>query len=422
MVINGSLVRAEDLWRRHRPHQLSLWEDSGQSVAPAVALFSPSLTAQGRATSGRVSLLTRRQVEGWGRSVALDDGSAITMTAGDLVLGIDGWTDRVEVGDAVAVPRNIIWPGTQTDLAVAELLAWQIAEGHELPNDASVLITQKNRAVLERLQMLASEIEDRHGIRMNTTPIHERRGRPAYLGIYSRAYQVWLARQGYRWGHTSAAKRLPDFLVAADHAGLRVFLRAFFAAEGSVNTSAGNVEISSASREILDQLSLMLRRFGIWLRIKPKVKAATNSPQPVHRLYWTGYIGGPSLRTFAQHVGFAHDDKQQRLLTVATRTCNTNVEGIPTRDIVDAARAIGLPYREFVPSRGYLTSPGAGRDAARKISEMLLAQSAMTAEKYRAGKRHNARPTTEAVYEQMDAESVASCQQEPKSAELSGSE
>ncbi len=88
------------------------------------------------------------------------------------------------------------------------------------------------------------------------------------------------------------------------------------------------VEISSASGWLMRQLSCMLRRFGIWLRITEKQKRATNGSR-IYRTYYIGLIGGDSVRRFCDLVGFSDPVKQAKLAKLCEPTANTNTEGIP---------------------------------------------------------------------------------------------
>ncbi len=132
------------------------------------------------------------------------------------------------------------------------------------------------------------------------------------------------------------------------------------------------VEVSSASPELMDQLSLMLRRFGVWLRTSKKRKRATNGSRVV-RTYYNGIIGGESLRRLHDLVGVDDPRKASRLADVASKPCNTNVGGVPVADVLQEARDLTrLPWLHLTPSRAYAFNSGAASPAAaRKIAGML---------------------------------------------------
>jgi intein/homing endonuclease len=408
VLINGFLVRAEDAWKRFASDDRR-FDGEGEWAKPTEPLATTALAKDGRTVSARISSLYRQKVSEWGRRVTLDDGSTLTITDRHKLHGADDWTLDVKPGDRVAVPRRIVWEGTPEDPEVVELLAWQIAEGHELPNVGRLTVTQKDRDRLERLRGLARSIGDRYGLNMHSLPIKTPPGKSPFLGINSRPYRTWLKREfGYDWGRKSARKRIPDRVVAANDATVRVFLRAFLAAEGSVNAAMRVVEVSSASRELMDQLSLMLRRFGIWLRIADKRKRATNGAGIV-RTYYAGLIGGESLRRLAELVGIDDPRKAARLKEVAAKPSNTNVGGVPVADVLQEARsATGLPWLHLTPSRAYAFGPGgASPAAAENIAARLRAAARKeAAEHWRGPKGQPPKPSTVAAYRDLDREAL----------------
>src|SRR5262249_26377542 len=154
-----------------------------------------------------------------------------------------------------------------------------------------------------------------------------------------------LEASGYRWGQKSAGKRLPDWLMAADGDTVRAFLRHYFAAEGSVSRGQRSVEVTSASRWLILQLRTLLRRFGIWMRVKRRLKRATNG-SGIRREYYVGLLGGSAARLFRNRIGFDDPVKQAALDEVTAGPANTNVEGVPAADLLAAlAEATGVPLR-----------------------------------------------------------------------------
>ena len=281
VFVNGALTRIDELWERYAGPG---WSDQeGLWARPKEPLVTNSLADDGRIVASRISAMYRQPVRERGRRITLDDGSVITITNSHRLLSLDEWTRHLVPGDVVCVPQKLSWAGEPLPYELVELVAWQLAEGHELDHTQGrrwpdrVVITQKDTSVLNRLRRLATAVGERYGIRMNTMPISQRPDRAATLTIASSAYRKLLERElQYTWGRRSAHKRIPDRVMAAEDLTVIGFLRAFFDAEGSVTPRHRRVEITSASREVIDQLSTLLRRFRVWLRISRKEKAATN--------------------------------------------------------------------------------------------------------------------------------------------------
>ena len=405
VLVNGTLITAEKIWSSYAANQ-GRFDGEGYWSEPTEPLETTALTVDGRLTKAPVSRLYRQRVAEWGRRVILDDGSKITITNRHKLHGENGWTLDIAPGGRVAVPRRVVWHGQREDPKLVELLAWQIAEGYENPDSAALSITQKDLGRLVHLHSLLSTVAESYGLGINSPRIMEPHGRTPYLRINSHSYRIFLEREfGYDWGRKSAHKRIPDRIVSSDDQSIRSFLRAYMAAEGSVSTSQRLVEITSASRELMNQLSLMFRRFGIWLRIATKRKCATNGSR-ILRTYYTGIIGGTSLRRLASLVEIADAEKSRKLEEVADCLGNDNVGGVPVSDLLREAREkTGLPWLHLTPSSAYAYRPNgtASPEAAlRIVTRMRAAATEGAGDRWRGARNKPAKPRTLATYATLD--------------------
>lgn len=356
IIVNGHLRTIKEAFSAYADLENLHDDGEGEWSLPTEQLQVPTLTASGAIELREVKHLYRQKVREVGQKVTLSDGSEITMTKAHRLRGLRGWQNQFEVGDHVAVPRQIPWQGEAVDPDLVTLLAWQISEGSEAPATGCCRITQKDGSVLERVKTSAQAWSERSGVDLNGMPIvSHSSGRAAYLQITSTPYRRYLEERDYAWGKKSAEKRIPDWIVAADDATVALFLSEFFAAEAHVGKS--HFELTMASEWMMRQVQLMLRRFGIWMRLKPKRARATNGAN-VWRTYWRGQVSGPSLRLLTEKVGIADQSKQARLDEIAETKSNTNIEGIPFRDLMDELRKIsGLPQRALdFPNRAIRTS------------------------------------------------------------------
>jgi hypothetical protein len=231
---------------------------------------------------------------------------------------------------------------------LVKFLAWQIAEGYEMSGLAVLKITQKDESVLKELLQCLHRFSEKFQIKINHPAVHSRsNNRAADLTLYSAAYRRFLETRGYEWGKLSREKSIPPFVMQADLESVRLFLSNYFAAEAAVLPRMRSIEISTASPLLIQQLSHLLRRFGIWLRITAKQKCATNGTG-IFRTYYIGTMGGNAARKFCQQIGFSDPRKQERLEKICEHKNNTNVEGIPVSGIM--ARAVAttrLPMRHL---------------------------------------------------------------------------
>lgn len=302
VAVNGILQTAEAMWNAYAGE--TEFDGEGFWAVPTEPLLVNALDEENsRIVLAPIRRLYRQRVQEKLRRVRLEDGSSVTITRQHRLLTSRGWTSDLQVGDYVCVPAKMVWEGQPADPDLIKFLAWQIAEGYELCGRGTVNISQKDTELLEA--------------------------------------------KGYCWGKLSREKSIPPFIMQADLDSVRLFLRNYFDAEAVVVPSMQSIEISSASPLLIQQLSFLLRRFGVWLRISAKQKRATNGTG-IFRTYSIGVIGGNSARRFLQEIGFGSPDKQRRLEEICARVSNTNVEGIPASSIVaQTVETTGLPVRHF---------------------------------------------------------------------------
>jgi SNF2 family DNA or RNA helicase/intein/homing endonuclease len=346
IYINGELSTAEEIWQTNAGETKfdgeGFWANSTREL-----LVNSINEKTGKIVQAPIQRLYRQQVCEKLRKVTLQDGSSITITRRHKLLTNKGWTNELNVGDYVCVPAKMLWQGKAQNPDLVKLLAWQIAEGHELPDLGAVRISQKDTRVLENLLQILQRLSKHYDIKINAPSICKFSNRVSFLRINSQAYRRFLEVKGYVWGKLSAEKSIPSFIMQADLDSVRIFLQSYFDAESAVIFSMRSIEISTASPLLIQQLSALLRRFGIWLRISPKQKRATNG-SGIYRTYYIGTIGGNSARRFLQEIGFSITEKQRKLEEICQWRNNTNIEGIPASEIVaQTVKATELPLRHF---------------------------------------------------------------------------
>lgn len=348
IYVNGLLQSAQEIWEKYTQDQEIEFDGEGfWSVSKSKLLVNSIDETIGKIVQAPIQRLYRQQVREKLRKITLQDGSNITITQQHKLLTNNGWTNRFQVGDYICTPAKMLWTGQSEDEDLVKFLAWQIAEGYETEKDGRVSITQKDLDCLDDLLQALSRIAQRYNIQINNPKICVFPARVSALKITSKAYQRFLQVKGYEWGKRSKEKSIPPFIMQADLNSIRVFLSHYFDAEGSVLSNMRTVEISTASPVLIKQVSVLLRRFGIWLRIASKQKRATNGTG-IFRTYYIGTLGGNSARRFLQEIGFNYSAKQYELVKICEKISNTNVEGIPVSNIVaEAVKVSQLPICHF---------------------------------------------------------------------------
>ncbi|MCL1470908.1 hypothetical protein LAY57_09505 [Argonema antarcticum A004/B2] len=354
IFVNGMLRKAEEIWEAYSED--AKFDGEGFWATPAESLLVNAIDDNtGKIVLAPIRRLYRQQVQEKLRKVTLKDGSAIAITRRHKLLTDRGWTNNLLVGDYICVPGELVWEGKAEDADIVKFLAWQIGEGYELENRGTVTISQKDIGRLEELLQIFNRIGKRYNLKINRPDIRIFPGKVPVLQINSQAYRRFLESKGYQWGKRSRDKSIPPFIMQADLNSVRIFLRNYFDAESAVVSSMRSIEIATASPLLIQQLSTLLRRFGIWLRIAAKQKRATNGTG-IFRTYYIGTLGGNSARRFLQEIEFSNPDKQRKLADICQRVSNTNVEGIPASNIMaQIVESTKLPIRHFgIPNNVYI--------------------------------------------------------------------
>jgi replicative DNA helicase len=137
---------------------------------------------------------------------------------------------------------------------------------------------------------------------------------------------------------------------------IRLFLRHLWATDGSVtvnrNGRSGRVYYASTSRQLVDDVSRLLLRFGISTRLRA-------APLQQHRQLWTLDISGvDDQKRFLGEIG-VHGARgllaRQLLHVIRDTKANTNVDTVPT-DVWQKVRRVltekGMTHREFAAAMG----------------------------------------------------------------------
>jgi len=340
IIINGKTTKAKDIWNRYST--IYSHGDGGITSFPSKKLMVETLTEGGKIRKGRISSLWKQRISEKIRRVKLENGNEIQLTQQHKLFDGTDWKNNLKVGDFIAVPSKVtMGKGKFIDHDLIDYMAWLISEGYE--RKYSFDITQKDKSILISLKKKIMAFGNKVGIELNKPSIKKDERNGIYrLLIHSKDLTEYLENRGYKKNKKSKFKDIPDFIVNAHPEGLRRFLRQYFDAEGSC--SASGIELSSASIRVMKKIRLMLKKFGISIRIKEKFVSATNSPEPQKRKYYRGNINGNDLRLFAYKIGFGIEYKQKKVEELCKKRENPNYDYIPIgQKIIQLQKKLNLP-------------------------------------------------------------------------------
>ncbi|MDJ0737721.1 MAG: SNF2-related protein [Nostocaceae cyanobacterium] len=346
IFLNGQLQRAAEIWQKYAGK--TSFDGEGFWAEPKEELLVNSINEDtGKIVESPIRKLYRQQVCENLRKITLEDGSSITITGRHKLLTNKGWRNKLQLGDYVCVPAQMLWQGKAENPDLVKFIAWQIAEGNEVSDAAVLTIYQKDEGILADLLETCLRISQQYNLKINNPSIQHFSDKVPFLRVNSQGYRQFLQAKGYIWGKLSAEKTIPPFIMQADLDTVRIFLQNYFDAESAVISSMERLEISTASPLLIQQLASLLRRLGIWLRISAKQKCADNG-NGIYRTYYRGTLDGNSVRRFWQKIGFSIASKQQKLEEICQKINHTNVGEIPPRDIVaQTVKTTGLPLQHL---------------------------------------------------------------------------
>jgi intein/homing endonuclease/superfamily II DNA or RNA helicase len=356
---NLGCFKIEDLWKKFSVNCIKN-ENEEEYANLNCDLFVHSMDEQEKITEGRVVSLFRQKINTWIKVIKTKNGKKIKSTIPHMFYTLDGWKKDIGVDDYVCSSKNqfSLQNNDFEDFELARFLGWQISEGWESSKRATVTITQKDRLVLEDLQK-TSKVK---------STIHANKN-VFYLLINSKVYKKYLESLGYEWGHKSATKRIPEFIMQANDEIVKVFLQAYFDAECYVNTNCRQIEISSASETLIYQLSVLLQRFDIMCSFSEKYKSATNGKK-IKRKYHYLYVCGTGVAAFFEKIGLSIDYKIKNYEGIKTKP-NLNKEGKPVHLVLSSFfQKYDLPYRILnIPSKNYILGK---RFATNDVIEKII--------------------------------------------------
>ena len=275
-------------------------------------------------------------IDGFVGSITAEELKAGNFIATPRVLRIIGSRQKFPI-DAVKKGKTnankIIIPD-YVDERFAELAGYLIGDGYLRKTDTSyeISITSADRRLTDRFVELMNEL---FGLRC---AVRKDRG----LEVAT-VCSIELGRLLEEIGmvRNSWTKTVPVEIQRSENRVVRAFLSAYFDCEGSVRKERGSITLTSASRELVEQVRILLLRFGILSQLHHTIGHATNTKKKIRRIYNRLTISSDNARKFFEEIRFGLSRKQALRTELKT---NTNIDVIPgvASVLKDLRRKLGI--------------------------------------------------------------------------------
>jgi len=200
------------------------------------------------------------------------------------------------------------------DKYLLEIVGYVVGDGHITKDSESVQFNNSDPILRERFRYLIKKAfgieskEKKPKNRVEKIVVHS----SVVKEILKRAFKIPEGKKARIVSMNSIEQLSNDILSS--------FLRAIFTCETNVNVNKGEIEFSTASRNLAEQVVLFLQRFGIVSRCKEKLYK--------NRIYYRVFIAGKNDLTLFKQINFS-DEKSKKLILATKNISHSNFDLIP---------------------------------------------------------------------------------------------
>ncbi len=220
-----------------------------------------------------------------------------------------------------SIPRDV-----NLDFELGYFLGIYLADGYATKYFISISNTSEDviravKAIASRFGLSVAEYKNRSGFAESRD-----------IRIYSAVLSEFVKS----FGTNARNKRIPDFVFSADREFVRGLLQGYFDGDGSINVDRKTIRVYSSSKDLIDGISLLLTRFGIF-SVKRRMKCQFGLE-----------ISYRYAKKFAEEIGSSILDKFRKLNEIVK---SLNEE--KTYDLVDMIPFFGLTLLKASKKLGY---------------------------------------------------------------------
>ncbi|MGQ4913718.1 MAG: DNA glycosylase AlkZ-like family protein [Candidatus Asgardarchaeia archaeon] len=146
-------------------------------------------------------------------------------------------------------------------------------------------------------------------------------------------------------------KKMPKWILSLDKSLMRIFLKWFFTLEADIRNK---IVLFQASEDIIDEITYMLLRFGIFPSLSEKFKFASNTAEKRKRKYYSVSIFGTrNINKFHQEIGLERDLPASYINTLKAKPSGEHIGKfyLDLREISEIRRIFGYSWHDEFEKR-----------------------------------------------------------------------
>ena len=193
-----------------------------------------------------------------------------------------------------------------------------------------IKITNLDKNIRKRIRLLSKKLFDLKP----TEPVSKRLNLNSRVlrFFFNRIFNVPLVKKANNI-------KLPKFIFKCTEKEIAGFIRGLFDCDSYVSNSKKEINITLASKQLIEQLKILLLRFSIQSRYSEKIKHVSKNKEKTSKLYYSLSLSGhKNLLVYKKHIGFNSEFKKKRLNKLLKIKQNTNVDVIPCGNLIRKIR------------------------------------------------------------------------------------
>jgi replicative DNA helicase Mcm len=188
-------------------------------------------------------------------------------------------------------------------------LGYIISESYiqERKNSGCIYFTNTDRELINDFKLCCKKL-----FRISPKERKSRKGKNAFVYLSSIEVIDFLKELDSSLLKPSRYKRIPQAVLRASKNNLANLLRALFDGEGEVSSYSRSISFTSASKELINQVRLLLLRFGILSQVHSRRIRVNGRLKSYYRLT----ISGANVLKYKNEIGFTSKKKLEKLKDV----------------------------------------------------------------------------------------------------------